>query len=201
MKRGYQAACPTSGDAPMASGAATGRRPRGPGGSDFPGRIVEALQPAKQRTPKRCLGAWTSGHADMSSLGLVQDRAGDQVRERTRGSRRDDAVAPGTATNVGAVIAEGSTARPAIRHSPRAGALSPYHPDRQARATSAASGTPSFSQSSSATNSRARAPSCRHAREASILRGDAPGISQSEQRLQHIDRQGLAERQCGLQQR
>ncbi len=115
------------------------------------------LDPAPQRLPQRCLrprcrrpcrygppprdappppGIARPGASAVSG-GTMRSRAG---MARKLGSRRP----------------AGSTAAPATRHSPRAGVLAPYQPARHSRATGAASGTPSFSQSSSATNRRAR---------------------------------------------
>ena len=95
-------------------------------------------------------------HADMAGRGLVHHgrpaapppgpgpRPGGTMRSRA-GWRGRPAAAAG----------RGSTASPAIRQAPRAGVLAPYQPPRHSRATGAASGTPSFSQSSSATKRRA----------------------------------------------
>ena len=58
----------------------------------------------------------------------------------------------GSTPSVGKFRVEGSIVVPAIRQSPLAVLFSPYQPNKQVRATSAASGTPSFSQSSRATN-------------------------------------------------
>ena len=61
----------------------------------------------------------------------------------------------GMTQRLGSASRLGSTGRPAMRQVPRAGVFSPYQPPRHSRATGAASGTPSFSQSSSATKAAA----------------------------------------------
>jgi hypothetical protein len=58
----------------------------------------------------------------------------------------------GAATQQGTRNEPGSTGHPAMRHCRIAGLFAPYQPDRISRATGAASGTPSFNQSSTATN-------------------------------------------------
>ena len=92
--------------------------------------------------------------------------AGERTASDSRGTMRSRA---GAATKVGSRNAAGSTGSPATRHSPRAGVLAPYQPARHSRATGAASGTPSFSQSSSATNSRAALAGLIQAAEAAIF--------------------------------
>ncbi len=76
---------------------------------------------------------------------------------------------------------------------PRAGRSAPYQPPRHSRATGSASGTPSLSQSSTATKWRAAGLSGGRAAKRANLRSADQRIDRGEQRLQHVDRH-LAER-------
>ena len=89
-------------------------------------------------------------------------------------------------------VAAGRPRSPATRQRPAPGVLSPYQPSRHSRATGAASGTPSLSQSSSATNSSASSDVGVERGEAANLRSARHGIEAGEQRLDRLDRQ-LAE--------
>ena len=96
----------------------------------------------------------------------------------------------------------GKTARPPSRHAPRAVAFSPYHRPRHSRATDAASGTPSFSQSSRATNWRARSEPGSRAAKARNLRSARLGSRAGEEGLEQIHRQlaqGIEQRLEGRQ--
>ena len=73
--------------------------------------------------------------------------------------------------------------------SPLAGVLPPYQPTRHSRATAAASGTPSFSQSSSATNWAADGEAGSRPANLTNFLTTSSGSSAGEQRLHHVDRQ------------
>ncbi len=132
-------------------------------------------------------------HADVARPGGGSGRARDQRAARARalsgGTMRS---AAGTATKAGRSSAAGSTGRPATRQVAGRGVLAPYQPPRHSRATGAASGTPSFSQSSSATKRSARGWPGRGRRRRGYLAGDGAGLDGGEQGLQRVDGQGAA---------
>jgi acetyl-CoA C-acetyltransferase len=87
----------------------------------------------------------------------VKGRKGDVVVSDDEYIRHDSTV-EGMAMKAGWTSCVGSTGAPATVQTPSAVAFSPYHSPRQARATGPGRGTPSFSQSSIATKSRAASP-------------------------------------------
>src|ERR1700752_2941277 len=83
-------------------------------------------------------------------------------------------------TRDGRSTAAGSTGWPAMPHSPRPVVLLPYQSARHSRAPAAASGTPSLSQSSTATKRRARGESGSLPAKATNLRTTCSGSTPAE---------------------
>ncbi len=100
--------------------------------------------------------------------------ASASARAEAGGTMRSPA---GIIACAGTATAPGSTGQPPSVQAPRAGRFSPYQPTRHSCATGAASGTPSLSQSSSATKARARAESGSIRAKAANLRRASNGSS------------------------
>ena len=138
-------------------------------------RLGQSTHPGGQGAPDRLFRPAAGHHANMTGRRLMRDGAWDQAGQRTRRSRWTIRSRPAMATQVGQRRTVGSTGRPATSQAPFAGALAPYHSSRQVRATGAARGTPSFSQSSRATNRRARSLSGSRSRKRDTSRPRSKG--------------------------
>ena len=135
------------------------------------------FRPRARRTLRTGAGAWPTSSASHSRNGshstFVAERPAviptcpasgstSVILGSNRASARADSGGTirsrrGTAANAGTWMEAGSIASPATRHAPRDGRLSRYQSRKHSRAVVPDSGTPSFSQSSSATNRRAAA--------------------------------------------
>ena len=124
-----------------------------------------------------------SGGRSTSALGMAaasgSAEAGGTMRSR-----------PGMATSAGRRSSCGRMVSPATRHSPRPGALSPYHERRHSRATASGNGTPSLIQSSSATKPLASALCRVEPGETGEFALGKKRVEQKKQPLNDLGRQG-----------
>ena len=164
---------PACGKINRAGNASRPARPRGPA----PGS-AERAEPVEHRAPQRRLGARSGRHADMPGGRLVHAPRPGCGGERAGAFGRHDAVPPGNGGEDRGDRARRDPPGPRPRATRRGRACcSPYQPARHSRATGAASGMPSFSQSSSATNSSASGLCCAMRAKPRYLRAIPVGSS------------------------